>query len=115
VFFWTVIELALGVIAACLPTLRPLFTHGKSRPWTRLTSYWTSSQGTSASQSKSVNKFTKKGASKASDTRSDRVGSMTAPIVQTHIEGYELEEGRLLKAGVINVQKDVSRTIYSTG
>ncbi|KAL1966804.1 hypothetical protein VTN77DRAFT_3769 [Rasamsonia byssochlamydoides] len=27
VFFWTTIEMALSVVSACLPTLRPLFTH----------------------------------------------------------------------------------------
>jgi hypothetical protein len=79
-----------------------------------MASYWTSSQGTSASQSKSVNVFTKKGASKGFDTRSDTAGSMTAPIVQTHIEGYELEEGKLPRAGVINVQRGISSTIHST-
>ena len=27
VFFWTNIEISLGVVSACLPTLRPLWTH----------------------------------------------------------------------------------------
>lgn len=78
-----------------------------------MASYWTSSQGTSASQSKSVNTYTNKGGSKGFDSRSDTAGSMTTPIVQTHIEGYELEEGRLPRAGVISVQRDISSTNYS--
>ena len=32
VFFWTVIELALAVISACLPTLRPIYLHFNPPP-----------------------------------------------------------------------------------
>lgn len=32
IFFWTNIELSLAIVCACLPTLRPLYSHLISRP-----------------------------------------------------------------------------------
>jgi hypothetical protein len=32
VFYWTNIELAMAVVSACLPTLRPLWLHFRPRP-----------------------------------------------------------------------------------
>lgn len=74
-----------------------------------MSSYWSSlsSQGTLKNQSKSSS-TTQMSRSKAFDSRSDTADSMGTPFVQTHIEGIELDESKLPRAGVIRVQNDIS-------
>jgi hypothetical protein len=51
VFFWTNIELSLGIVCACLPTLRPIWFHFHPRePTTKGSSYGYGSSKPTASK-----------------------------------------------------------------
>ena len=93
VFFWTVIELALGVICACLPTLRPIYLQ-YSRPQASKPGSSTSSYGKS--------RYVR---SRSPDENFGE--ALTGPRVQTHIEGFPL--GRLHEPveSVITVEQGI--------
>lgn len=93
VFVWTVIELALGVVCACLPTLRPIYLR-YSRPQASKLGSLTISYGKSHYvQSRSPDE--------------DFGEALTGPRVQTHIEGLPLGRLREPDESVITVEQGI--------
>ena len=105
VFIWSVLELSLAVIAACLPTLRPLFLRYKDRTSTRgssTTPYKISRYGRS--------RYLRSGSEHNNDSGYEiPVIQHLTPAVHTRIESSDLESTALPKEGVIEVQHSFER------
>lgn len=103
VFIWSVIELALGVISACLPTLRPIFLRYKTKP---------NSQESGVSAYKSFGSFRYgrhpygRSASRSDDYEIPVLKALE-PAVHTHIKGPDAENPELPEVGVIMVHQNI--------
>lgn len=105
VFIWSVIELALAVISACLPTLRPIYLRYGTYPRTQ------------ESGVKEYKSFGSSGYGRhpygRSGSRSDDyeipVLTNMEPAVLTHIKGSGAENSELAQEGAIMVHQSIER------
>ncbi|MCJ1439474.1 hypothetical protein MMC27_008868 [Xylographa pallens] len=105
VFFWTVIELALAIISACLPTLRPIYTHFNPPPvrtYSKDTSYKLGSSRFGGHPYSHTN------GTESADDDYRLVLTEQEPSVQTHIETNHAETPPQLVNGRIVVSRDIS-------
>ncbi|MCJ1358216.1 MAG: hypothetical protein MMC33_008215 [Icmadophila ericetorum] len=103
VFFWINIELALGVVASCLPTLRPIWLQLKPpSPTSKGSMQLSSYSGFSSRYSKKHHRM--------SDTQDDHdnINLTSTSTVDTHIQAGPQHPPRQLDEHVINVEQQMS-------
>ena len=104
VFLWTVIELSLTVISACLPTLRPIFLRYKET---------TSKRRSAATSYKSyTSRYGRSGYERSGSNDRDKESEL--PVIQpldsmvhTHIQKSDTVGADMPREGVIAVQRSV--------
>ena len=111
VFFWINIELALGVVCACLPTLRPIWLNMKQTSFSSKSSIPLSSYSGHGSRQSS------KKHQRISDT-SDEQGDVyltKTSRVDTHIQAGKRDMSEQPEGHVITIQQHMSTESTSRG